>query len=178
MGDAWPHTMTADYRLPHSQCPHTFVCEDGKSTFASCLDAINCHMFSGMTTYEHHSEVALFLHQMIPHHQNAVNMAKSLLLTWSYSCSPEDLGTDSAECLMENIIRNIINVQNAQIQTMRDLLENHGWPQFDQCDLAMMGSSESGIDSEYDKIDNSRYNGERKLEKKRNNERQGLGESL
>jgi len=25
------------------------------------------------------SEVALFVHQMIPHHQNAVNMAKALL---------------------------------------------------------------------------------------------------
>ena len=35
------------------------------------------------------SEVALFLHQMIPHHQNAVNMAKGKLskfacsITWS-----------------------------------------------------------------------------------------------
>ncbi|KAL7426187.1 hypothetical protein ACHAXH_000256, partial [Discostella pseudostelligera] len=131
-GDSWPHHFEADYRLPHPECPHTFVCEDGRSAFSSCLDTINCHMFNGMTTYENYGDVALFLQQMIPHHQNAVNMAKSLLLTWSYSCSPEDLGTDSAECLMENIIRNIINVQNAQIQTMRDLLENHGWPQFDQ----------------------------------------------
>ncbi len=28
---------------------------------------------------ESESEVALFLHQMIPHHQNAVNMAKGKL---------------------------------------------------------------------------------------------------
>jgi hypothetical protein len=158
MGDAWPHNMAADYRPPHSQCPHTFVCEDGKSTFASCLDAINCHMFHGMTTYEHHSEVALFLHQMIPHHQNAVNMAKSLLLNWSSICNPEDLGSDDNACVMENIVRSIINGQNAQIQTMRQLLESYGYPEFDHCDLPMNGSSETDMDSDYSNIDNSRYN--------------------
>jgi hypothetical protein len=175
MGDAWPHTMTADYRLPHSQCPHTFVCEDGKSTFASCLDAINCHMFSGMTTYEHHSEVALFLHQMIPHHQNAVNMAKSLLLNWSSSCSPEDLGGDDGACIMENIVRSIISGQNAQIQTMRQLLESYGWPEFDHCDVPMKGSSEEAeMVSDYDNFDNSRYNGEHSHEPVR----RSLGELL
>ena len=178
-GDSWAHHVEADYRLPHPECPHTFVCEDGKSTFSSCLDAINCHMFNGMTTYENYGEVALFLQQMIPHHQNAVNMAKSLLLTWSYSCNPQDLGSSSAECLMENIIRSIINGQNAQIQTMRDLLDKHSWPEFDHCDLPMKESSESGMDSEYDEIDNSRYNGERTLqEEKRSNVRRGLGESV
>jgi uncharacterized protein (DUF305 family) len=34
------------------------------------------------------SEIGLFIHQMIPHHQNAVNMAKALLKT-GFSC--EDL---------------------------------------------------------------------------------------
>ena len=40
---------------------------------------MNCAMMSGMTTgvvEGTQSEAALFLHQMIPHHQNAVNMAK------------------------------------------------------------------------------------------------------
>ena len=80
---------------------------------------------------------------------------------------------------MENIIRSIINGQNAQIQTMRDLLDKHGWPEFDHCDLPMKDSSESGMDSEYDEIDNSRYNGERNLQgEKRSNVRRGLGESV
>jgi hypothetical protein len=185
MGDSWTHSMAADYRLPHSECPLTFVCEDGKSIFASCLDAINCHMFIGMTTYEQYSEVALFLQQMIPHHQNAVNMAKSLLLNWSYTCDPADLGSDSAECLMENILRSIVYGQNAQIQTMRDLLERNGWPEFDHCDRPIQGSSEDEeMDSEYENIDNSRYDpGERHLhveasdEKEYYNDGRGLGES-
>lgn len=44
------------------------------------IDSTNC-TWSGMTTSvkESESEVALFLHQMIPHHQNAVNMAKGKL---------------------------------------------------------------------------------------------------
>lgn len=138
-----------------------------------------------MTTYEQYSEVALFLHQMIPHHQNAVNMAKSLLLNWSYTCDPADLGSDSAECLMENILRSIVYGQNAQIQTMRDLLERNGWPEFDHCDRPIQGSSEDEeMDSEYENIDNSRYDpGERHLhveasdEKEYYNDGRGLGES-
>ena len=39
---------------------------------------MNCAMMNGMTSSVKGSasEDALFLHQMIPHHQNAVNMAK------------------------------------------------------------------------------------------------------
>lgn len=142
MGDSWPHNQEGDHRLPHPECPHTFVCEEDKSTFASCLDAINCHMFNGMTTYENYNEVQLFIIQMIPHHQNAVNMAKSLLSHWDYECDPEDLGEDSDECIMENIIRSIINGQNAQIQTMRDVLKNEDWPEFQDCDVPLEGSVE------------------------------------
>lgn len=182
--DSWNHITAADYRLPHSKCPLTFVCEDGKSIFASCLDAINCHMFVGMTTYEQYSEVALFLQQMIPHHQNAVNMAKSLMLNWSYTCDPADLGSDSAECLMENILRSIVHGQNAQIQTMRDLLERNGWPEFDHCDRPIEGSSEDKeMKSEYENIDNSMYSGKHYLhaevsdDKEYFNNGRGLGES-
>ena len=137
-GDSWPHSMVGDHRLPHPECPHTFVCEEDKSTFASCLDAINCHMFNGMTTYERNDEKALFIHQMIPHHQNAVNMAKSLLKHWDYQC--DNLGAETNECIMENIIRSIINGQNAQIQTMRDLLVSWDADEFDDCDVPMKGS--------------------------------------
>ena len=142
-GDSWPHSMLGDHRLPHPECPHTFICNADKSIFASCLDAINCHMFNGMTTYERNTEVGLFLHQMIPHHQNAVNMAKSLLTHWDFDCGPEHLGDDTNnECIMENIIRSIINAQNGQIQTMRGLLVSNDWPEFDDCDVPIMGSVE------------------------------------
>ena len=62
----WLHSMSGDYRTPHTECPITFVCEEGKSKFATCVDAINCHMFNGMTTNENNGEKALFLHHMIP----------------------------------------------------------------------------------------------------------------
>lgn len=46
--------------------------------FTVCQDSMNCAMMNGMTSSVKgsESEVALFMHQMIPHHQNAVNMAK------------------------------------------------------------------------------------------------------
>lgn len=187
IGDAWPHSMSGDYRTPHPECPHTFVCEEEKTVFASCVDAINCHMFNGMTTNENYSEVALFLHQMIPHHQQAVNMAKSLILLWDYSCDPANLGDESTECVMENILRSIINGQNAEIQYFRGLLERNSWPEFDICDRPMPVSMElTGGNSEYDNFDSSRYSFEgngRDLEEKKSDENasrhgRGLGESL
>ena len=82
--------------------------------FADCIDAMNCHMLYGMTTkVSSGTELALFLHQMIPHHQvrpfndekvewpfsrmliaillslylqNAVNMAKALLSAGFLPC--------------------------------------------------------------------------------------------
>ena len=102
-----------NFQLPHPECPSTFVCNAGPENqpFASCIDAMNCHMFAGMTTgMSSQSNVALFIHQMIPHHQNAVNMAKALLMTGDITC--EDL-TDEEDplCTMEVILRDIVNGQ-------------------------------------------------------------------
>lgn len=157
----WTHSMTGDYRTPFNpQCPHAFVCETGKSKFAFCLEAINCHMFNGMTTNAKYDERALFLHQMIPHHQNAVNMAKSLLYTDSQEleylfcpsfredhASMEEEGEKVVEddplshipCIMVDLLRSMISSQNSQIQTMRQLLENGGYPEFDICDRSNDG---------------------------------------
>jgi len=144
--DYWPHSMLADHRLPHPECPHTFVCSEEKSKFATCLNTINCHMFNGMTTRERHGEVGLFLHQMIPHHQNAVNMAKSLLRHWEYKCAPEELrpGRNTRpQCVMENVLRSIVGSQNRQIQAMRELLARRGIPEFDDCAVPVHGSAEA-----------------------------------
>ena len=70
------------FKLPNALCPSEFVCDvdERMREFASCIDAMNCAMMAGMTNKAtSKSEVALFVHQMIPHHQNAVNMAKALL---------------------------------------------------------------------------------------------------
>lgn len=110
-----------------NQCPTTFVCGTGNETeedslveeYALCIDAMNCKMMQGMTsTASTISEI--FLYQMIPHHQNAVSMAKALLKK-SGQCEDIENGEDQ-ECVLERISREIINNQNFQIQTMYNLL--------------------------------------------------------
>merc|ERR1712003_394141 len=73
------------------------------------------------------NDVILFLREMIPHHQNAVNMAKNLLNTGETKCTlegpVEEGDTLSTACLLDPIVRGIINVQNSQIQAMQGLLD-------------------------------------------------------
>jgi hypothetical protein len=78
------------------------------------------------------NEVATFIHGMIPHHQNAVNMAKTVLKLAPLNC--EDLTQqEDPKCLMEYILRDIITTQNHQIQLMRNVLEAMALPQVDDC---------------------------------------------
>jgi hypothetical protein len=117
----------ADFALPHSSCPETFVCDiSDKSAnvqqYSECLNAMNCAMFHDMTTsVTANSEVALFIHQMIPHHENAVNMAKALLKLNVTPC--DDFTEDNPSCFMNRLLREIIASQNAQILEMRGILE-------------------------------------------------------
>jgi hypothetical protein len=66
------------FQTPGNQhCPDYFVCDKKDPTvtpemaqFSKCIDAMNCHQLAGMTTgIKAHDERALFIHQMIPHHQ-------------------------------------------------------------------------------------------------------------
>jgi hypothetical protein len=129
--DAW--------QLPNDQCFDRFVCDvpdDDPSLqqFSDCIDAMDCSMLSGMTTgISSGSATALFIHQMVPHHQNAVNMAKALLHTQTLSC--DDLTDESDDCVMETILREIINGQNFQIQTMYNIAESLGYPRTDDCEV-------------------------------------------
>lgn len=48
--------------------------------FSECLSAMDCAMHHDMKVYSHPTNPAItFMYQMIPHHINAINMAKSLL---------------------------------------------------------------------------------------------------
>ena len=72
------------------------------------------------------------MHQMIPHHENAVNMAKTLLVSGELdSCTVYD--EEDPICQMYDIALSIVNTQNKQIQAMRGLLERAGFPQTDDC---------------------------------------------
>lgn len=135
-----------EYQLPNPQCPDRFVCgadqDSGESlaAFSDCIDSMNCKMLAEMTTgISAESEVALFLHQMIPHHDNAVQMAKALLESGDLdSCT--DYLDESPECLMFDIAISIINGQNYQIQQMQGLLESMGYPPTDDCRVTIASS--------------------------------------
>jgi len=137
------HNIT-DYQLPNPMCPDKFVCDVGNKynfkMFAGCIDAMDCHMLIGMTTgISAESELALFIHQMIPHHQNAVNMAKALHKTGKVNCL--DMMSDTDDCIMQRIIIDIMAGQNHQIQVMRGILAAKSYPENDQC---MLSKDEDG----------------------------------
>jgi hypothetical protein len=129
-----------DFALPNALCPDRFVCgvEDASEElqqFSACIDAANCFMMAGMTTGVQATEgTALFLHQMIPHHGNAVNTAKTLLKSKSLLC-PDLTDEENPDCILESLLRDIINSQNHQIDIMRDYLTANNFPQEDNCDV-------------------------------------------
>lgn len=119
------------FELPNSQCPSRFVCLSPEGTesselqtFANCIDAMNCAMIVGMTTLDNEIGGALFSYQMIPHHINAVNMAKALLKFAEFTC--DDYTDETDDCTFESLAREIIVVQNYQIQGLEFVLEELG----------------------------------------------------
>ena len=141
------------FQLPHDECPERFVCQDevavsrrsvspSLTDFAHCLDAMDCHMMVGMTTgINSGSEAVLFIHQMIPHHQNGVNMAKALLKTNTLDCASVTDQDDNPDCVLESVIRSIIVDQNHQIQLMQAYLEAKGYNETDDCVVSVAAKS-------------------------------------
>jgi len=129
-----------DFTLPHAECPKEFVCNkpEGKvGQFAGCIESMNCAMAVGMTTNVNSNEaLALFTHQMIPHHQNAVNMCKALMATGELD-SCEDINEETARCTIKVICYEIINHQNHQIQSLRGALEELDYVSEDDCVVLM-----------------------------------------
>mmetsp|Transcript_8582 Transcript_8582/g.28119 ORF Transcript_8582/g.28119 Transcript_8582/m.28119 type:complete len:417 (-) Transcript_8582:203-1453(-) len=126
---------TEDFRSGAGSCEDTFLCLNGDETddelhFAQCMHALDCHMEYNMRTLMHESNlVVTFIHQMIPHHENAVNMAKLLL---KYEDSAFD---DSSESDLEfvDLAWDIINTQNYQISVMEKYLDDHGFARSAVC---------------------------------------------
>ena len=97
-----------------------FLCGDGAtSEYSKCLAAVDCQMHKDMAVSipaSDTSKFATFARQMIPHHQNAVAMAKILQKFDTADDYPttEDQNLDWATSLTSSII----NVQNKQIQEL------------------------------------------------------------
>ena len=75
-----------DYTRDSGKCPaDAFICTEGDETpaqllFGECMYALDCHMNYNMKSILANSDpIVTFIHQMIPHHQNAVNMAKAVV---------------------------------------------------------------------------------------------------
>jgi uncharacterized protein (DUF305 family) len=124
-------------------CPQlVFLCGAHTSDFAECMKAIDCRMNYQMKVKNiDTNNVATFMHQMIPHHTNAVNMARVLLKkTPQYGDS--SLNVDIAESAagehdgFQDMLLEMINVQNYQVSEMRKwLLENNFKESGSQCTM-------------------------------------------
>ena len=111
----------------HSVCTNShFLCGAGShGEFEKCLKAIDCQMHHDMAVNvpTGSSKFATFARQMIPHHQNAVAMAKTLAKHHGVSDYPAPIVEDQDMAWANTLIRNIINAQNFQIQGMLGWLE-------------------------------------------------------
>ena len=103
------------------ECKIDFFAGERDTTFEKCLHAVDCQMHYEMYSEAepNESNIVLFMQQMIPHHENAVNMAKLLLK----QSTQEEL--DAVEDL-EDILHDIINTQNFQIHQFRNYLNPDG----------------------------------------------------
>ena len=109
-------------------CTQRFLCGTFDTNFERCLQAIDCAMskemkketqYDGSTTSGSSRMIATFMQQMIPHHQNAVNMAKLVMKQVPAATITAAMDEDA----MIAILWNIINVQNYQIHQFRNYLE-------------------------------------------------------
>jgi Domain of unknown function (DUF305) len=144
----WKLSTETESGAQQALCPSFFVCtEEGTqmSSYGTCVEAMNCHMMASMTTTAEGSNSALFSHQMIPHHQNAVNMAKALLyahsdtITCDTSGPVEEGDAQAWACVLLPILYSIVNEQNAQIMDMRNVLSELGVSEFANCDVSFEG---------------------------------------
>ena len=86
------------------------------------MHAIDCQMHYEMyseTSVDGSDKIATFMQQMIPHHVNAVNMAKLLL---TQATEEEIAAVDD----LNAILLDIINTQNFQIHQFRNYLGGNG----------------------------------------------------
>jgi len=103
-------------------CPgQNFLCETRHNKdFSECMEAIGCKMNYEMRVEEDSNPLVVFMDQMIPHHVNAVNMARIAL-----KHATEAVGYDDEELDVPGLLRDIINKQNEQIQEMENWLKRH-----------------------------------------------------
>eukprot|EP00121_Abeoforma_whisleri_P014133 Awhi_evm1s13035 len=106
-------------------CPkQDFVISEKNDSFVDCMEAIDCKMNFEMSTEEYDNRpIETFMHQMVPHHSNAVNMAKILLKYFQGGLA--GYANPEIDSEVQDMMLNIINTQNAQITFMRAWLKEN-----------------------------------------------------
>jgi hypothetical protein len=107
-------------------CPDMeFVCVgDASSQYTECLEAVNCQMNYEMrvpvVSDSGEGVLVNFMHEMIPHHVNAVNMAR-----FAMKFADDTPGYTDEDFDIPGMLLAIINSQNAQIQNMQNWLATY-----------------------------------------------------
>jgi len=120
-----------------------FVCGELDTPFEQCLQSIDYKMSSEMRSYaskDNSDPVSLFCEMMIPHHSNAVNMAKMLL-----KHHPDEVEAVDG---FEGLLWEIINVQNYQIHEFRGYLKENPTDRFCSPDYTEKFSYGEQLESE------------------------------
>ena len=111
----------------HSVCANShFLCgADSYGTYETCLKGIDCQMHHDMaiSVPSGASKFATFARQMIPHHANAVAMAKALSIHHTSADYPAAGTEDQDMEWADSLLRSIFSVQNFQIQQMQGWLD-------------------------------------------------------
>jgi hypothetical protein len=130
-------------------CPgQNFLCDHTDTTFSKCMEAINCKMNHQMRVSEHpDNQLAVFMQQMIAHHENAVSMSRIALKHATAS-----KGYDDEDAEVEALLRDIMATQNHQIQVMQGWLDKHGFPT-KVCDPHAKKDDHDGHDHDDEKDD-------------------------
>ncbi|KAJ1496464.1 hypothetical protein T484DRAFT_1923549 [Baffinella frigidus] len=118
------------FGMDSGKCETSALCGE-MNTFRKCNEAIDCHMSYNMRITHSTDPVITFMRQMIPHHQNAVNMAKILLRTYptKLTAADDELGEDK---FIRTMLYNVINGQNHQIMQMHGYLKSHESQVYDE----------------------------------------------
>jgi hypothetical protein len=118
------------------------LCDVIDTPFERCMAALNCKMKTEMQVGSSGAHpVTTFYQQMIPHHANAINMARVLLKTTDLSSEP----------FVEGLMNDIICGQTAQIDGMRKRLGQlgQGLPEDAACNNLRAIYGAAGMDVPY-----------------------------
>jgi hypothetical protein len=119
----------------HFVCVNNAEATHASGSFGDCLSSMDCAMDYNMKTTLDSNDVVSFMWQMIPHHENAVNMAKLLMKQNALTLTRRKLRGEGrrldddggcADCAIDDMLWDIVSVQSHQILTMKDWLTANG----------------------------------------------------